>query len=158
VCVSVGSWWMFGERFIYFGVLHGLACMLLLARPLAAFKPRVLWCVSVLCLALAAVAPGLHALWPALTLFNSPIWSIWGFISSKPLTEDYVPVLPWLGVLLAGMASGQWVLCRRPHWLAMDVAGLKPVASLGRWSLSYYMLHQPVLLGVLMLVHTQIPH
>jgi uncharacterized membrane protein len=152
LCVSVGSWWMLGERFIYFGVLHGLACMLLLARPLAALEARVLWCISVLCLALAAVAPGLHALWPALTRFNSPIWSIWGFISIKPLTEDYVPVLPWLGVLLAGLASGQWVLRHRPHWLTLDAPALKPVAGLGRWSLSYYMLHQPVLLGLLMLV------
>jgi len=31
-------------------------------------------------------------------------------------------------------------------------AAFKPLAMLGRWSLSYYMLHQPVLLGGLMAV------
>jgi peptidoglycan/LPS O-acetylase OafA/YrhL len=28
-----------------------------------------------------------------------------------------------------------------------------PLAWLGRWSLSWYMLHQPVMIGALMLVH-----
>ena len=31
-------------------------------------------------------------------------------------------------------------------------AQLQPVATLGRWSLSFYMLHQPVFIGVLMLL------
>ena len=30
--------------------------------------------------------------------------------------------------------------------------GVAPLATLGRWSLSFYMLHQPVLIGTLWLV------
>ena len=33
--VSAGSWWMFGKGYIYFGVLHGIAVMLILLRCLA---------------------------------------------------------------------------------------------------------------------------
>ena len=74
-------------------------------------------------------------------------------ISRKPITEDYVPVIPWLGVIWWGMAAGQWALQNRPQWMTRPVgrAG-QPLAWLGRWSLSYYLLHQPVLIGVLMLV------
>ena len=81
-------------------------------------------------------------------------WLNWlGLVSRKPFTEDYVPVLPWLGVLWWGLAAGQWLLIRRPQWLQGAVPSLlQPLAVLGRWSLSYYLLHQPVLLGALMAV------
>jgi uncharacterized membrane protein len=72
-------------------------------------------------------------------------------ISRKPITEDYVPLLPWLGVMWWGMAAGQWLLVQRPQWLGHKVpAAAAPLAWLGRWSLSWYMLHQPVLIGALM--------
>ena len=42
---------------------------------------------------------------------------------------------------------------RRAHWLSGSVPVVAaPLSLMGRWSLSYYMLHQPVLIGVLMLV------
>ena len=68
-------------------------------------------------------------------------------------SEDFAPILPWLGVMWWGLASGRWILARRPRWLTdplpMGVSGL---ALLGRWSLSFYMVHQPVLIGTLLLV------
>jgi uncharacterized membrane protein len=76
-----------------------------------------------------------------------------GLISTKPITEDYVPLIPWLGVMLWGMAAMQWVINR--HGVHMlhhaDAPALRPLAFLGRWSLTYYMLHQPVMLGALWL-------
>lgn len=33
--VTLGSWWMFPQSFIYFGVLHGMAVMLVFVRLLA---------------------------------------------------------------------------------------------------------------------------
>ena len=81
-------------------------------------------------------------------------WTNWvGLVTHKPVTEDFVPVLPWLGVLLFGLAAGQWLLRARPGWLSGPLlAPARPLAALGRWSLSFYMLHQPVLIGLLMAV------
>ena len=42
VLVSVGSWFMFPNSFIYFGVLHGIAVMLILVRLTAGWG-RWLW-------------------------------------------------------------------------------------------------------------------
>ena len=83
-------------------------------------------------------------------------WTHWvGLVTRKPITEDYVPVLPWLGVMLWGLVAGRWMLARRPSWLAGSVPAFAwPLAGLGRWSLSFYMVHQPVLIGALMLVAT----
>jgi len=43
------------------------------------------------------------------------------------------------------------VLAQRRTWVTGALAhALQPLAALGRWSLSFYMLHQPVLIGLLM--------
>ena len=140
--VSAGSALMFPRSWISFGVLHGIALMLILAR-LAAPLRAGLWPLGALCLALPLLVQ--HA------LFDSR-WLNWvGLVTRKPVTEDYAPLLPWLGVMLWGLAAGQWLLSNRRALLAGAVpAVLRPLALLGRWSLSFYMLHQPLLIGVLM--------
>ena len=151
VLVTIGSWWMFPRSFIYFGVLHGMAAMLILARVTAAWG-KWLWPLGLIAVLLPQLAPQVleHSAWEA--LFNGR-WLNWlGWITHKPITEDYVPLLPWMGVVWWGVASGQWLLrqARLREWQASGaVLGL---AALGRWSLAYYMLHQPVMIGALMLV------
>lgn len=151
--VSAGSYAMYPQSFIYFGVLHGLAVMLVVVRLTAGWG-RWLWLLGGAAIGLKFVADGAHALWPALDFLNHKALNWLGLVSRKPITEDYVPLIPWLGVMWWGMAAGNWVLRQRPHWLAPqakpDFAALKALAGLGRWSLSYYLLHQPVLIGALM--------
>jgi len=54
-----------------------------------------------------------------------------GWITRKPITEDYVPLLPWLGVLWWGLAAGQRLLSHQPQWLQGDVPKwLQPLAYL----------------------------
>lgn len=145
--VTVGSAQMFPRTFIYFGVLHAMAVMVIVAR-LSAGWGRWLWPLGALAIGLPWLAPAAMAAWPALEFLNQPGWNALGFISRKPITEDYVPLLPWLGVVWWGLASGQWLLRHRPQWLGSPGGG-GPLATLGRWSLSYYLLHQPVMLGLL---------
>jgi uncharacterized membrane protein len=140
--VSAGSAWMFPQSFIYFGVLHGLAAMLILTR-LAAPLRGALWPLGTLCLVLPFTVQ--HP------FFDTRATSWVGLVTHKPIAEDYVPVLPWLGVMLWGLAAGQWLLARHRKVLTGSLpAALRPLALLGRWSLCFYMLHQPVLLGLLM--------
>ena len=140
--VSAGSAWMFPRSWISFGVLHGIALMVIIVR-LAAPLRTWQWPLGALCLALP------HAVQAA---WFDTRWTNWlGLVTHKPITEDYVPLLPWLGVMLWGAALGQWMLSNRRQVLAGEVPGwLRPLAVLGRWSLSFYMLHQPVLIGALM--------
>ena len=143
--VSLGSYLMFPRSWISFGVLHGMALMLILARLAAPLGPR--WLLP---LGLAAL---LLPQWLQHPLFDTRLTNWVGLVTRKPVTEDYVPVLPWLGVMLWGLAAGQWLLRRRPARIAGALARpLAPLAVLGRWSLSFYMLHQPLLIGALMAV------
>lgn len=148
--VSLGSYWMFPRSFIYFGVLHGIAAMLIVVR-LTARWGRWLWPAGALAVGLPMLAPALHAWQPGLGFLNEPAWNWLGWISKKPVTEDYVPLLPWLGLMWWGLAAGQSLLHRHAHMLTRPLpAAAAPLAWLGRWSLSWYMLHQPVLMGLLM--------
>lgn len=152
VLVTAGSIAMFPRSFIYFGVLHGMAVMLLVARSTAVWR-QWLWLAGGVALMLPLLAywalSGPLVDWAG--VFNSPALNWLGLISQKPYTEDYVPLLPWIGVMWWGMAAGQYLLAQRDQWLQTSVpAVLRPLALLGRWSLSYYLLHQPVLIGLLL--------
>lgn len=137
--VSLSSRVMFPDSWISFGVLHGIAAMLVLLRLGLSRLPDA----ALLALAAAAIALPRFVQHP---WFDSR-WTDWlGLVTHKPVTEDYVPLLPWMGLMLLGFA----VTRMRPSlWVGSAPA---PLAVLGRWSLSFYMVHQPVLIGVLMAI------
>ncbi|MCE2914002.1 MAG: DUF1624 domain-containing protein [Rubrivivax sp.] len=153
VLVSLGSALMFPGSWISFGVLHAIAAMLLLARLAATWLPRPSAMGPVRVLTLLALAGVAWAL-PQLVqhpVFDNRLLNPLGLVTAKPRTEDYVPLLPWLAPLLVGWAAGGVLLARAPQALAGGVPrAMRPLAGLGRWSLSFYMLHQPVFIGVLM--------
>jgi len=144
--VSIGSAAVFGPRFIWFGILHFVAAALLLARPLVRLGR---WN---LLLGIVAVAFGLLYAHP---IFNDAPASLIGLVTRKPKTEDYVPLLPWMGVVLIGAGLGsmwqrrEWSVANTLRWLNDHPPKLLLV--LGTWALTVYLLHQPILMGILWL-------
>ena len=144
VLVSLGSYLMFPQSYISFGVLHGIALMLIATRLTAGWG-KWLWPLGLVALLLPRFVQ--HP------FFDTRLTDWVGLVTHLPVTEDYVPLLPWLGVMWWGVAVGRWVLAHRAGWLAGALPCVaRPLVVLGRWSLTFYMLHQPVLIGVLMLV------
>ena len=143
VLVSAGSALMFPNSWISFGVLHGVALMLIIVRLTAPWKVW-LWPLGAVALTLPHLVQ--HP------FFDTLATNWLGLVTRKPITEDYVPVLPWLGVVWWGLAAGQWLLAKRPVLLAGALpSACAPLAALGRWPLSFYMLHQPLLIGLVLL-------
>ena len=140
--VSAGSWLMFPRSFIWFGVLHAIAVSLLLARPLYG-RP--------LLAALVGVAMIVAGSTYANAAFDNRTLGWIGFMTAKPVTEDYVPLFPWTGVLLLGVTAGQALVSTRFAALAPLARLPAPLQLLGRHSLIVYLLHQPLLLGLLSL-------
>jgi uncharacterized membrane protein len=146
--VSAGSWWIFGQRWIWFGVLHFVAVAQLLLRDAARWGPRN-FVLGVLVLAMGT--------WLQFAAFDSNALSWVGFAPNKPRTEDFVPLFPWLGVVLLGIGAGNfWQQSAAPwaQWLRDRGANSwQWITALGRWPLTVYMLHQPLLFGALYAVH-----
>jgi uncharacterized membrane protein len=70
-----------------------------------------------------------------------------------PRTNDYVPLFPWFGLVLAGITAGRIGL---PRFARSSLDAWRPQTGLGRvatfagrHSLVIYLVHQPVLLGLL---------
>ncbi|GAA6141068.1 heparan-alpha-glucosaminide N-acetyltransferase [Hydrogenophaga sp. 5NK40-0174] len=150
--VTLATMVMFPRSFIFFGVLHGIAVMLIVVR-LTAHWGQWLWLAGAGCVAAARYAPLAleNSSWR--DLFDGPMLNWLGWVTHKPVTEDYVPLLPWLAAIWWGMAAGQWILRHQPQWLGGQGAGsiTSPLAVMGRWSLTYYLLHQPIMIGCLWL-------
>lgn len=136
------------ESYIFFGILHCIALASLLALPF-------LRAPVVLALAAAAFAFAAPALFTAPGLDAAALdWL--GLGARAPLTNDYVPVFPWFGFVLAGLAAMRLVLRHGPR---PGAPGPRRENRLwrglvwgGRHSLVIYLAHQPVLLAALFLV------
>ena len=141
--VSTSTWWVFGDRFVFFGVLHFIALASVLGLPFL----RAGWLNLPLGIVIIVLAGMYQSPW-----FDETGRRWIGLMTHKPVTEDYVPLFPWFGVVLLGLfaAPGVRRLADRaqpychgavPNWLAVA----------GRHSLLIYLLHQPLLIGGLML-------
>jgi len=140
ILVSIASYVTFPQTFITFGILHAIAVASVLARPLVEL-PRV-----ALALGAAIIVVGSTVQLP---VFDLP-WLNWvGMMTNKPATEDYVPLFPWLGVVLIGVAGG--AALPRFHRALAGLSRRSPawLAWLGRHSLIIYLVHQPLLFGAL---------
>ena len=151
--VSGGSYLMYPNTFIYFGVLHGIAVMLILVRVTAGWGDW-LWPLGLLAIATKYIAESVLLTGTSADLFNSMGLNWLGLVTAKPVTEDYVPLIPWLGVMWWGMAAGTWVARSRPHWLTLSLSLTgRALSAMGRHSLIYYLVHQPVMIGAIMVLN-----
>ena len=143
--VSAGSYFMFPDSWIFFGVLHFIVIASLVGSNIHGYP--------IIFLLLGFVALGLGIFYQS-TFFNQPLLQWIGFMTFKPVTEDYVPIFPWMGVFLIGMYLGTGFISNRA--IAQgdrlnEGKFLAVFAWLGRHSLLIYMIHQPILLGLLWL-------
>jgi len=143
--VTVGSYVTFPKTFITFGILHCIVVSSILGWPLVRF-PRAALLIGIVVIVVGAAI--------GVPLFDLP-WLNWvGLMTHRPATEDYVPLLPWFGVVLVGISIGWWLLERCMHALRqISRASPKWLTWLGRHSLLVYMVHQPIMVGVLRVLH-----
>lgn len=133
---------------IYFGVLHCLGiCMILWWL----FKRLPSWVL--LPLAAAMIAAGLYL--DTVVLVDYPWLVPVGFMFPGFTSSDYFPLLPNLGYFLLGAVVGRTVYRKKETLLPMVKESNGIVRFLtfcGRQSLWIYLLHQPILTGICMLL------
>lgn len=134
---------------ITFGILHAMAVGVLLTAALA----KAPWFVTALIAAAMIAAPLLFAS-PA---FNDPLVLWLGLGTVEPAALDWRPVLPWTGVMAAGLAFARVTAVQSFLVRSADFdANADPISRgldwVGRRTLPIYLIHQPVLFGLLYVV------
>ena len=143
--VSLVTWWVEPQAFVFFGILHEIAVASVLALPL-------LWLPNLVVAPVAAAVIALPFFYSSPLFDWPPLWWV-GLSATTPVTVDYVPVFPWFGVVLLGVLAGRLLatdFLDSPfaRWRPADFAGRAAVWA-GRWSLVIYLVHQPILYGLL---------
>jgi len=68
-------------------------------------------------------------------------------------STDYFPILPW--VFLFGVGYFLYQIFRKKQWITLCEKGFpfgKPLRFIGKYSLIIYMLHQPIIYGILVIL------
>ncbi|MGI9363943.1 MAG: heparan-alpha-glucosaminide N-acetyltransferase [Rhizobiaceae bacterium] len=148
--ISLVTYFAVPGGFIFFGILHGIALFSLLGL----FYVQRKWWISLL------TAAFIFAIWLSFSndLFSNPaLWWV-GLAPVAPPSNDYVPLFPWFGVVLIGIGTTQFLL-NSPAWerirhLSLPTTVQNPLTFIGRRALIFYLLHQPILIGMLFVFTT----
>ncbi len=145
LAVTLVTFFAFPESYIFFGILHCIAVSSVLALPFVRMHPALSLATAIFFL----IGPALFTS----PTFDAPYLDWLGLGATDPMTNDYVPLFPWFGMVLLGVFTGRLLLARAStmrlaHWQAHDPLSRLLVWS-GRKSLPIYLAHQVVLLGIL---------
>lgn len=148
--ITFATWYATPESFIFFGILHCIAVASLIGLAFLRLPAAISAAAGVLAIALPQI-DGVKT-----AFFDHSAWLWLGLNPVLPLTNDYEPLLPWLGPLLLGIATARLL---RGSSAEARLAAIRPgdrasrgLAVVGRHSLAVYLVHQPVLYGGLALL------
>ena len=152
IAISVATRIATPDGFIFFGILHEIA----LASLLGLAFLRLPALLTLLVAALVIATP----VYLRFEAFDHP-WLWWiGLSAINPRSNDYVPLFPWFVAVLAGiavtkLAAASGLLAR----LAELTPGrwANPLVFIGRHSLAFYLIHQPLLIGCVWLFAQVMP-
>lgn len=143
--VTLATWLYVPEGFVIFGILHLIGVSVMISPLFFRFR---YWnaAIGIAVILLGWILAGIPGPYPLLFFGIHPVmfWSV-----------DYTPIFPWLGLVLIGIAAGEYAFpggVRRWNLPRIRESAVLPLTFPGRHSLVIYLVHQPLLFLVLYLV------
>jgi uncharacterized membrane protein len=146
--ITLGTYLAMPKGFIFFGILHQIALGSLIGLAFLRLPP-------LLTLAAAAAMIAAPQFLRSAFFDAAALWWV-GLSSADPVSNDYVPLLPWTGMVLMGVVLGKLaarhgVVDQLRIFRAGNTRPGAALSFLGRHSLAFYLIHQPLLIGCLYL-------
>ncbi len=145
LAISAITYPLFPDVFVFYGILHAIAVASIVCVPF--LRAPVAVCV---------IGGAVFFILPVYISDSAfdPRWLAWtGFAAAPPPSNDFVPLFPWAGLSLIGMALAKLIATQSK--ISELGAGLSASRMLGwltwmgRHSLAIYLLHQPILLAII---------
>lgn len=147
ILITIVTFITFPQAFVIFGILHLIGVSLILGSFFLRFRKLNLL------LGISLIALGIYLQ----TLRFDFSWLLWlGFVPKNFFTFDYFPIFPWFGVTLLGIFFGNLLYSYGKRQFKVrelsDSIIIKSLSFLGRHSLIIYLIHQPILILVLLML------
>ena len=145
IAISVATFFIFPNMFVYFGILHAIAIFSVLALP---FLRAPIWVIVIAMIFILSLPFFFSS-----AIFNEKLFSIIGLWQVPPYTADLVPFFPTFGFTLLGVLIARLVIkfdiVTRLAAIAPNGGFFNMLKKAGRWSLVIYLVHQPIMLAIL---------
>ena len=146
--ITIATYFFIGRGFVIFGILHLIGLSIILAYPFLKVNKWISLVAGILIIIAGIYVDGLRA--------NNP-WLVWlGIKQSGSYMVDYYPVLPWFGIALIGVFAGYSLYPQGQRTFSLPEWGqhapIRSLMFLGRHSLLIYMIHQPIIIGIFILL------
>lgn len=137
--ISIATYFAIPKNWIFFGVLHFLALSSVVVLPFVRY-PLISLIVGgiIMLIGMLQIYP---SRWPWYLLFDD----------LPRYTNDYVAILPWLGMVFWGVPLAHWYFFKFDPFSilakTLNQSQLNKLTFLGRHGLIVYLVHQPIIMG-----------
>ena len=150
------------DDFIRFGILHMLGISMIVFSLIDRFLDKIspAWGIALMTF-LTVITYNIPSRYIGVTglveiglpnvLYNSGFLFPFGFIGYGFVSSDYFPLFPWVFIFLAGSYFGVYLKGNKlPEGFYKGRS--RPLAFVGRHTMIIYLLHQPLILGLITMI------
>lgn len=138
--ISLATYLTLAEKYVFFGILHLIALSSIIGLAFVRFY----WLNLVLGLLIIYVGYNYNN-----EIFNNFGLRWLGMLTKATGSSDFTPIFPYFGLVLLGMFAtrllGPAIYLRKENETLLT----STLATMGRYSLIIYMVHQPILWGLI---------
>lgn len=147
--ITIATYFATPDIFIFFGILHHIALASLFG--LLFLRLPAVWSL------IAAIGVLMLFAYGRGTFFDAPWWWWSGLNAFVPRSSDYVPIFPFFAAVLLGVSCAKWMRksdsFSRLSEITLSGKPTNLLKFIGQHSLIYYLVHQPVLIAILYMIH-----
>lgn len=158
--ITLFTYLIIGNTYVRFGILHLIGSSIILSIPILHYLYKTPP-ISLQKKMTSIIAFSIILLSTPTTSVNTSIFTPIGFPPHSFTTIDYYPLIPWIGVVYIGIVIGHMLYKDNQRTFVLDMPYFQTMPPMkilqwaGQHSLIIYLVHQPIIIGLIYILLTQ---